>query len=295
MNVLILGKDGQVGKALAPLFPKAKILGRSELDLASPGSIKAVLQKLKPDIIINAAAYTAVDAAESDADLAFSVNEHAVQVLAEYAAANDSWLIHFSTDYVFSGDKPSAYSEEDDTAPTGIYGHSKLAGEQAIQRLCTRYYIFRTSWVFAEEGANFVNTMLRLARERDELGVVSDQVGCPTYAGDIAQIVSRVTTRLVQAAEHNIPAGIYHLSGNGALSWHDFAEEIFQCAHASGLITRIPKLKAISTAEYPTAAQRPANSVLDTTKLEQALDTSLPHWSGGLQKLLAASQGANRR
>ena len=264
MKVLVLGRDGQVGKALVPLFAEADFLGRRELDLAYPNNIKTVLQKLKPDCIINAAAYTAVDKAESEAELAHTVNEFAVQALAEYAAENDCWLIHFSTDYVFPGDKQGAYHENDDTAPTGVYGHSKLAGEQAIRRLCKRYYIFRTSWVFAEDGANFVNTMLRFAKERDDLSVVSDQVGCPSYAGDIAQIVSRVTTKLTLAEEEKLPAGIYHLSCRGALSWHDFAEEIFRRAHQSGVISRIPKLKAISTDEYPTAAQRPANSVLNT-------------------------------
>jgi len=285
MKVLVLGKDGQVGRALARVFPEAIFLGRKDLDLSLPETIEFTLQELQPSCIINAAAYTAVDQAESEAELAFLVNETAVAELARYAAENNVWLIHFSTDYVFPGEQKHPYREDNATGPTGVYGRSKLAGEQAILKHCTRYYIFRTSWVFAEECANFVSTMLRLAGERDQLGVVNDQIGCPTYAGDIADIVSQVVN------QKPIESGIYHLSCSGPVTWHDFAIEIFQRASTAGFISRIPKVKALTTAEYPTDAQRPANSVLDTDKLQQALGITMPHWSIGLQKMLDKHSG----
>ena len=287
MKIVVLGQNGQVGRALADFFPTAKFLDRNALDLSKPETIKPVLAKLKVDCIINAAAYTAVDKAEREPELAYRINETAVAELAKYADAHDIWLIHFSTDYVFSGDNALPYQEDDQTAPTGVYGSSKLAGERVILQHCTRYFIFRTSWVFAEDCANFVTTMLRLAGERDQLGVVDDQHGCPTYAGDIAKIVSLVVQQLARSEPGTaMEAGIYHLCCSGAVTWYEFAMEIFRRGFVTGALSRIPEVKRLTTAEFPTDAQRPANSVLNTAKLEQALGIPMPHWSDGLQKLL---------
>jgi len=301
MKVIVLGKTGQVARALTAFFPDALFLDRNALDLSRPKTIVPTLQKLKADCIINAAAYTAVDKAESESALAFAVNETAVAELAKFTAANNIWFIHFSTDYVFSGTQVDPYKEQDQTAPTGVYGRSKLAGEQAILEHCTRYLIFRTSWVFAENCANFVSTMLRLAKERDHLGVVNDQLGCPTYAGDIAMVTSVVVKRLALSEPgKNIKAGIYNLCCSGPVTWHAFAMEIFRRGLVTGVIDKIPEVIALTTAEYPTAAKRPANSILDTKKLEEALAfatataISMPHWSVGLQKVLNAYQGAKR-
>ncbi|MBV1904947.1 MAG: dTDP-4-dehydrorhamnose reductase [Pseudomonadales bacterium] len=294
MHVLILGKNGQVGKALAQYFPKATLWDRNSLDLSNTSSIDNSLTKLNPDCIINAAAYTAVDKAESEPELAHLINEVAVNALAQYANKHKILLIHFSTDYVFSGNSNTPYAEDDPTSPTGIYGQSKLAGELAITTICDRYFIFRTSWVFAEDGGNFVNTMLRLGSERAQLGVVNDQFGCPTYAGDIAHTVHTIVQSEISGEyKAALNSGIYHLCCRGAVSWYEFAKEIFRRAYQAGLIQKIPEVKALTTTEYPTDAERPANSVLNTSKLEQALRHNLPHWSVGLDRLLESYSGTN--
>lgn len=285
-KVLVTGAKGQVGTELiqtAPTNYQVIGLGSDQLDITDQQQVTAVMAQHKPDLIINAAAYTAVDKAESDADTAFAVNEKAVALLAQAAKEADIPLFHISTDYVFAGTARSPYTETDPVNPQSVYGASKLAGEQTLAVTHNKHIILRTSWVFGVTGNNFVKTMLRLTAERDELSIVADQHGCPTSAKSIAEILWQLTQ--MYANEGSLPWGVYHFSNSPACTWYDFADEIFEQAVSIGLLDKKPRLKPITTAEYPTPAQRPAWSVLDCHKIEDLLDSKVQSWQHQLNEL----------
>jgi dTDP-4-dehydrorhamnose reductase len=259
MTVLVLGASGQLATHLRELLPGAAYWGRSKLDLAQPANVRAAVEAARPSVIINAAAYTAVDKAETERDAAWAVNADAPAMVARAAAALGVPLVHISTDYVFDGTKEGEYEVADPCRPLSVYGASKLGGELAVRALSPAHWILRTSWVFSEFGANFVKTMLRLAGERDELRVVADQFGRPTYAGDLARLVARLVDR---GAEARLPFGTYHAVGGAPTSWHGFAEAIVAAGVRHKLLARAPRVTAIGTADYPTPAGRPGNSVL---------------------------------
>jgi len=255
--------------------------GRCEsADFVEPGSLAGLVDRVAPDIVVNAAAYTAVDRAEADREAAFRVNADAPTELAHACARRDALLIHYSTDYVFDGRGNRPYREVDPTAPLGVYGASKLAGEEAIRGSGARHMIFRTAWVYGVYGKNFLLTMLRLAKEREELRVVSDQVGTPTPAALIADITAVILRRDDSAS------GTWHLTANGEISWHGFAEAIFEEACARGVLVRRPRVIPIPTTEYPTPAHRPAYSCLDTTLLSTSFGIELPTWRYALSQTL---------
>jgi len=285
-RILITGGSGQLGTALARLdWPAGVALdlpGRAELDLADPASIQAWLAANPPALILHSGAYTAVDKAESEPDLAMRINGDAPGLLAAHAAAAGIPIVHVSTDYVFDGSKPAPYDEEDPTAPLGVYGATKLAGEQAVLASGARAVVLRTAWVLSPDGNNFVKTMLRLGAERDSLGVVADQIGCPTSAHDIALAMQAIGRRLL--SDQAAPTGIYHFVNGGAASWHDLAGFVFARAAAAGRKT--PQLNAIATADYPTPARRPANSRLDTAKIARDYDIHPPHWHAAIGDIL---------
>jgi dTDP-4-dehydrorhamnose reductase len=286
MKILLLGKNGQVGwelqRTLAPLG-EITALGRSELDLADQNAIRHAVRTTKPDLIVNAAAYTAVDKAESEPELAMAINGIAPGILAEEAALANAYLVHYSTDYVFDGTQKTPYAELDSPNPVNIYGKTKLAGEEAITNTGCRHLILRTSWVYSLRGSNFLLTILRLAAERNELSIVNDQHGAPTWARMIAEATTLIiaTARAYKSAE-----GIYHLTATGETTWHGFATAIINQATARGLLATKPALKAISSADYPTAAQRPKNSLLDCSALHCTYDLKLPDWATSLDLAL---------
>ena len=289
-KILLTGVNGQVGHALQCAFTNDALLSgvvicldRSQLDLTDQDAIRRVIQAVKPDLIINPAAYTAVDKAESEPELAYAINATAPQVLAEEAAKVGAKLIHFSTDYVYSGTKMGAYTEDDAPQPLSVYGKSKLAGEDAIRSVGLQHLIFRTSWVYGAYGKNFLTTILRLAAERDQLRVVADQIGAPTSSHSIADAVLGVLERWQNEA------GIYHLVNAGQTSWHGFAtaivEEYGQIQIARGwpqLKATRKNIQAITTEEYPTPVVRPANSTMDCTKLARDFSVTLPNWRDAL-------------
>lgn len=291
-KILLTGINGQVGHALKQAFSRSALfselvigLDRTQLDLTNPDQIRDAVQTLQPDLIINPAAYTAVDIAEKEPELAFAINAEAPKVLAEEAAKIGARLIHFSTDYVYSGAKSSPYTEADATAPLSVYGKSKLAGEDAIRSVGLPHLIFRTSWVYGAYGNNFLKTILRLARERDELRIVADQVGAPTSSNSIAEAILMVLTRLTTKAQQIDASGTYHLVNAGQTSWHGFATAIVEEYMLLQASRGWPRLKvtpaaiqAITTEEYPTPAVRPANSLLDCAKLARDFSVSLPDW-----------------
>lgn len=287
MRVLITGANGQVGKELLALVPEgfqAVGYGSEQLDITKHEQVFAVVKDINPALIINAAAYTAVDKAESDTEQAYKVNCDGVRNLALAAAGTGIPVFHISTDYVFAGNKAQPYTEEDLTLPTGVYGASKLAGEQALAAECAQYVILRTSWVFGQHGNNFVKTMLRLAQEREQLGIVADQHGSPTSAASIASALWQLAQQY--RAKGGLQWGIYHYSGAPACTWHDFAQEIFRQAYAKGKLQRIPVLQAITTLDYPTPAKRPANSVLECKKLKQLYEISSSDWRDDLGQVI---------
>jgi dTDP-4-dehydrorhamnose reductase len=287
MKILLLGKDGQVGwalrRALAPLG-SVTALGRAEADLSRPDILAAVLDAHDADAIVNAAAYTAVDRAESEPALARAVNADSVAVLAAHAAARGRWLVHYSTDYVFDGSGTRPWREDDPPAPLGVYGASKREGEAAIAAAGTRHLIFRTSWVHGAHGANFVRTMLRLARERDSLSVVADQIGAPTRADLIADITAHALRQAL--AQGDAASGLYHLAAAGETSWHDYASLVVAEALALGtpLAAAPGRVHPIATADYPTAARRPLNSRLDTGRLVRQFGLVMPPWQDGVRR-----------
>jgi dTDP-4-dehydrorhamnose reductase len=278
---LILGAQGQLGMELQSAFQDAGHViacGRTACDLSDPSSIRAVIREAPPDVILNAAAYTAVDRAESEPDLAMRINGDAPGVLAEEAKKHNALLIHYSTDYVFDGTKPGPWVEDDRVFPLNIYGATKLAGEQNAQQAGGRFLIFRTSWIFSPRGNNFLRTMLHLGQERDELGVVNDQRGAPTSALALA-----TATRQVVDSNLGDATGIYHMTCAGETTWFGFAQSIFSKAQAE---KPWASLKPIPGSEYPTPATRPANSVLSNEKLKAAFGITLPAWEAALDGAL---------
>jgi dTDP-4-dehydrorhamnose reductase len=285
LTILLIGKDGQVGWELAELLrPRVPLvcLGRSEADLGDIANLRRSVQSVTPSVIINAAAYTAVDHAESQQQLAMQINGVAPAVLAEEAKRSGALLVQYSTDYVFDGEKAQPYVEDDPPNPLNVYGRTKLEGERAIAAAGCRHLILRTSWVYAARRRNFVLAMLRLARERSSLRVVDDQVGAPTWARDIA----RATEDLLNRFDDLGPGGIYHLCAQGFTSWHGLASAIFQSSALKRLAIRMPHLEAISSDQYPTPARRPKNSRLDCTRLANA-GVKLPNWRLSLERCLA--------
>jgi len=285
VRILVTGRDGQVARSLAERGAAGQheiiTLGRPELDLAgNPETITAAIEAATPDAIVSAAAYTAVDRAEAEPDLAFAVNERGAGAVAAAAAHLDVPLVHLSTDYVFDGAKTAPYAEDDATGPTGVYGSSKLAGEKAVLEAHPNSAILRTAWVYSPFGANFVKTMLRLATDREEVGVVSDQIGNPTSALDIADAVLRVLANLAAGCDPG-HRGIFHLVGQGDASWADFAEAVFTTSASAG--GPHASVRRIATADYPTPARRPANSRLDTCRIVERHGVSLPQWRTSLQ------------
>ena len=294
-KILLTGVNGQVGHALITKLANFELiaLSREQLDLTKTHDIKRVVREIKPDLIINPAAYTAVDKAESEPELAFAINATAVQVLAEEAARLNAGLIHFSTDYVYDGTKPSAYIEMDAVNPKSVYGKSKLAGEDAIRAVSLPHLILRTSWVYGAYGKNFLKTILRLAAEQDSLRVVADQFGAPTSSESIANGVVQLLDAWQTNQENQ--SGIYHFTNTGDTSWYDFSCEIVNEYNRlkiekgwHALKAGVENIAAITTAEYPTPAARPANSCLDNNKLKTTFDVALPTWQQGLLQVMQA-------
>jgi dTDP-4-dehydrorhamnose reductase len=280
----LFGARGQLGQALLRVG-KARgvgILGfdRSSGDITDRQAVRKAISAACADVIVNAAAYTAVDKAESEPDLAHAINCEGASILAQAAEQAGIPIIHMSTDYVFAGSKHEPYLEDDQTGPLCVYGRSKVQGEAAVRSATSRAIILRTAWVFGLEGANFVKTMLRLAVERDVLRVVNDQHGCPTFADDLAEGIVSIAGQCANEAW-----GTYHLTGSGRTSWFDFAQEIFAQSIARGIAA--PRVEPISTAQYPTAARRPANSVLDCAKVKGTFAVELPAWNDGLSRMLS--------
>lgn len=291
MKILLLGKNGQVGwelqRALVVLG-QVFALDRHSTghcgDLSNLDGLRATVQAMRPDVIVNAAAYTAVDKAETDRDAAMRINAHAPQVLAEEAAKLGALLVHYSTDYVFDGSGDHTWTEAADPAPCNFYGVTKLAGEKAIVASGCAHLIFRTSWVYAARGSNFAKIMLRLAAERETLSVVNDQIGAPTGAELLADVVAcAIPQTLVDPAL----AGIYHLSAAGETSWHLYARFVIDNARASGASLRVNDVQGVPTSAYPTPARRPNNSRLDTGKLRRAFSINLPQWEEGVARMLS--------
>lgn len=284
MRLIIIGKEGQVARSLAERAPahgaETILLGRPHLDLADPSGIEDILQETGGDLIVNTAAYTAVDQAESEPDLAEAINGIGAGVIAGAAAAMGVPLVHLSTDYVFDGSLGRPYREDDAVNPLGAYGRSKLLGEQAVAAETDDCVILRTAWVYSPFGKNFVKTMLRLARDRDEIGVVADQVGSPSSALDLADGILTVGRNLLDKPQDRSLRGVFHMAGTGFASWAEFASEIFAVSARLGGPTA--RVRPIATADYPTPAKRPANSRLDGTKLRERHGTVLPPWQTSL-------------
>jgi dTDP-4-dehydrorhamnose reductase len=282
--VLVTGGTGQVASALAKGGGDVRggivRVGRPDFDFDRPETITDTFNAVAPRLVVNAAAYTAVDAAEKDADAAFRANRDGPGTLALLCKAAGIPLIHISTDYVFDGTKPTPYVETDPVAPQGVYGASKLAGEEAVLTAGGQSIILRTAWVYAATGKNFVRTMLTLGKTRDRLGVVGDQHGCPTTAGDLADAILAIIRRLGETGWQADYEGLFHAAGTGETTWHGLAVASFEAAARHG--ARVPEVAAITTAEYPTPAKRPANSRLDCSKLRQVFGVALPPWRDSL-------------
>jgi dTDP-4-dehydrorhamnose reductase len=279
MRLYVIGYDGQVARSLREVatLDETIVFGygaRPNVDLLRPSSIGKAIAEFRPDVVVNPAAYTSVDKAESEPNQAFTLNRDGARSVAEAAAEYGAPIIHLSTDYVFDGKKQSAYTESDTTAPQGVYGRSKLAGELAVAEVNPKHVILRTSWVYAPFGNNFVRTMLRLAEECDRLRVVDDQSGCPTYGPDIASAIIAIARKLTNSGWNSKFGGVTHLAGPDALTWCAFAREIVQGAVERG--GRSVPVDPISTSDYPTPAARPANSCLSTTRLQSIFDVRLP-------------------
>ncbi|KQY51112.1 dTDP-4-dehydrorhamnose reductase [Lysobacter sp. Root494] len=294
MKILLLGGNGQVGyelqRSLAPLGELTVATRSGELpdggtgeilDLYMPDTFASLIDRLAPDVVVNATAYTAVDRAEDEPELAFQANADAPAELARLCAGRGTFLVHYSTDYVFDGSADTPYREDHPTAPLGVYGASKLEGERRIQASGATHLILRTAWVYATRGSNFLQTMLRLGAEREELRVVADQRGCPTPAWLIADVTARILRDGLKQS------GVRHLVASGETTWHGFADEIFRQGHARGLIPRLPRVLPINTSDYPARARRPAYSVLDTQLLRSEYHVTLPDWRSALATTLA--------
>ena len=288
MKLLILGRHGQLATHLRALAPEAECWGRETLDLAGDAaSIEQRLVQARPSAIINAAAYTAVDKAETERAAAWAVNVTAVAAVARAAEQLAVPLVHFSTDYVFDGQNTAPYAPADPVAPLGVYGATKLAGELAVATLCRSGWTLRTSWVFSEHGSNFVKTMLRLGAERSTLNVVSDQYGRPSYAGDLAVLALRLVEAAKAGALPHTP-GLYHVGAGPVTTWYGFAQQIFDRAAALGLLTKTPQVQAIQTSAYPTPARRPLHAVLAPSTDFQAVLGGFPDWPDALERTLSA-------
>jgi len=286
MRIFVTGKQGQLARCLgesaaAQGAHQLILAGRPGFDLLAPDAAMASVIAAKPDVIINAAAYTAVDKAESEPDVALATNRDGAAAMAKAAARLGVPLIHISTDYVYSGEKHGAYVEEDATGPLNVYGRSKLAGEMAVQQLAPQHVILRTSWVYSAHGQNFLNTMIRLAKERDTISVVADQTGCPTSAHDLAGVILKIADTLPRGSQRN---GVYHCAGAGQTSWFEFARAIFSHLQQQG--SKVPRVLPISATEYKTAAQRPKNSALDCRKLKDVFGLEMPPWQKSLEAVL---------
>jgi dTDP-4-dehydrorhamnose reductase len=293
MKLLLFGKGGQVGwelqRALAPLG-EVVACGSEEADFSEPETLPALVRAVRPDAIVNAAAHTAVDRAESEPERAAAINAVAPGVLAREAAALGAWLVHYSTDYVFDGSGDAPREEDAPTGPLGVYGRTKLEGEQAIRAAGGRHLILRTSWVYGARGGNFAKTMLRLAAERDTLSVVDDQVGAPTGADLLADVTAHCLRTLAARPELG---GTYHAVAAGQTSWHGYARHVIAWAHAHGhaLRTAPEAVRPVPTRAFPTPARRPHNSRLDTRRLQSAFELTMPDWQRGVDRLLAEVLG----
>ncbi len=288
MKILVTGAQGQVGKELSHITDNKSYniiaASRAELDITQEQKVNDYINQFQPDIVINAAAYTAVDKAENEQDLAFAINYIGAKNLALACKKQNIPLLHISTDYVFDGSKSDAYNEGDTVSPLGVYGISKWQGEETIRKNLHEHIILRVAWVFGAQGNNFVKTMLRLGKERDELNVVSDQYGAPSPAKDIAQTLITLAEQYQQ--NNSLTWGTYHYCGSPKASWHDFAREIFDQAFTIGLLNKQVKVKPITTAQYPTIAKRPANSMLNCEKLKTTFNIEKPNWKQALKQVL---------
>ena len=297
MKLLLTGKNGQVGfelqRSLAPLGEIVAV-NLAECDLSSPEAIRQLVRDTRPDVIVNPAAYTAVDKAETDCEAAFAVNAVAPGIFGEEAARLGAFLIHYSTDYVFDGTKQGAYTEEDATNPQSVYGRTKRDGELALQATNPRHLILRTSWVVGAHGGNFAKTMLKLAADRDSLSVVADQWGVPTSAALLADIAAQLVRQWQREGEGAFPYGTYHCVAGGETNWCDYARYVIGQATKAGKPLKVQPeaIKPITTADYPTPAKRPANSRLDTGKFRDTFGLELPHWQAGLDHILQQVLGA---
>lgn len=298
MKILLFGKNGQVGwelqRSLAPLG-ELLALNRNDAstpcgDLADPAGLEALVRRLRPDIVVNAAAYTAVDQAEREADLVRAINATAPGVLAREAARSDAWLVHFGTDYVFDGSGSAPWAEDDPTGPLNVYGQTKLEGEELIRASGCRHLILRTSWVYASRGRNFARTMLRLAAERDSLTVIDDQHGAPTGADLLADVTAHALLSVIRRPEL---AGSYHVAASGETTWHGYATHVIEAARGAGLPIRVPPdaIRPVPSTAFAAVAKRPANSRLDTRKFRQTFDLVLPDWKTGVDRMLAEVLG----
>lgn len=290
-RILLTGKNGQVGfelqRALAPLGEVIAV-GTADCDLSDANAIRGLMQRVQPQLVVNPAAYTAVDKAESDADKARAVNAVAPGVLGEEASRLGASVIHYSTDYVYDGSKDGLYTESDPVSPQSVYGQTKLDGERALQAVTPRHVILRTSWVVGAHGGNFAKTMLRLAGDRDELKVVADQFGAPTSASLIADVTAHIARQMLRDGADGFPFGVYHLAASGETSWHAYAQYVIGEAIGMGKALKATpeRVLPIPASSYPTPARRPQNSRLDTHKLRQTFGLHLPHWQEGVKHIL---------
>lgn len=296
MKVIVTGCQGQVGRCLvAQLSQRNEIeliaLDKQALDITNLEQVNSMLDSIAADVIINAAAYTAVDDAEIDNALAFAINRDGPGNLARAAKRHDALLLHISTDYVFDGNKAGPYKESDQANPQTVYGQSKLAGELKIQSSGCRYGILRTAWVFELQGHNFVNTMLRLAETRDELGIVTDQLGGPTWARDISDALIKMMEKM--KSDRSVQSGLYHFAGYPHCSWYEFAKEIFTLAVKTGRLDKTPVLSGIATSDYPMLATRPANSRLDCSKIQREFGINPSNWHAALESLFSSQPKEN--
>ena len=290
MRVLITGCYGQVGNCLTQQLADKEnasvlALDRDQLDIINQDAVNAIVGDFQPTIIINAAAHTAVDKAEEEVELSYAINRDGPSYLAQAAQRVGAAMLHISTDYVFEGNKTGEYVESDATNPQGVYGESKLAGEIAVAEACDKHIILRTAWVFGENGNNFVKTMLRLGSTRDELSIVGDQFGGPTYAGDIANALIQIAKRITE--NDGVEYGVYHYSGLPHVSWFEFADAIFDTAVKQNIISSKPSLTSITTVQYPTPAKRPSNSCLNTNKITDAFLIEASDWQSALKNIQA--------
>jgi dTDP-4-dehydrorhamnose reductase len=292
MKILLLGKNGQVGwelqRSLAPLGELVALDSSSREmcgDFSDPAELARTVRRVAPDVIVNAAAYTAVDKAESEPELVRTINAQAPGVLAEEALRANSWLVHYSTDYVFDGGGDKPWLESDGTSPLNVYGATKLEGEQLIQQSGCRHLILRTSWVYGARGGNFIRTMLRLAQERDSLNIIDDQIGAPTGADLLADVTAHAVRTALQRPE---VSGLYHLVAGGEISWHGYARFVIDFAARSGIDIMVPRdaIKPVPSSAFPTPAKRPHNSRMDTNKLQQTFGLYLPDWQIGVERML---------